>query len=189
MDFVTESSRIGLKLLKKNDLDLILKWWNDPQVTTSMGFPKGMGVTMEKLQKRFKHQFEKQQENPEAQIYIIYAKDLDRPIGELQYGQANYISKKCRLGIKIGEPFVQGKGYGKGALILFINYLFDYINMQLIEIDVFPENKNAFRLYKKLGFKEVEVLKDFWTDETGKSHDLVMMEVKKSEWGFNDIGN
>ena len=47
--------------------------------------------------------------------------------------------------------------------------------MQLIEIDVFPEN--AFWLYKKLGFKKLEVLKDFWSDQTAKSHDLVMMEV------------
>ena len=28
-----------------------------------------------------------------------------------------------------------------------INYLFSYLDMQLIEIDVFPENENAFWLY------------------------------------------
>jgi ribosomal protein S18 acetylase RimI-like enzyme len=38
--------------------------------------------------------------------------------------------------------------------------------MESILIDSFPENAPAYNLYKNVGFTELEILKDFWKDET-----------------------
>lgn len=65
---------------------------------------------------------------------------------------------------------------------MLINYLLNALEMNQINIDVFLENKNACGLYKKLKFKEVELLENFWTDETGKVHNLLMMTLKKDDF-------
>ncbi|QSX07233.1 GNAT family N-acetyltransferase [Sedimentibacter sp. zth1] len=187
MNIIAETSRISIKMLEESDLELIHKWWNDGRVTKHMGFPNGMKVTKEKLHHRFKEQIEEKNKILNTRIYIIYSKEMKKPIGELQYGEADMDKKKCRLGIKIGELDAQGKGNGKEALICFIQYLFNKLKMQLIEIDSFPENERAYNLYMRIGFKEVEILKKFWTDETNKIHDLVMMELKKGDWKFSEV--
>lgn len=164
-------SKVALRSVIEEDLHFLVKWWNDGEVTSSMGFPKGMGVTTEDLYKRFYKQFESN--DIESRIYLILADGI--PVGDLQYGQLNLEEGSCRLGIKIGESEARGKGIAKKALQMIMNDLQDTFHLKMIHIDVFPENKPAYHLYKKLGFEDVEILKDVWTDETGISHDLVMM--------------
>ena len=184
---IIESSRIYLEKLDERHLPNVLKWWNDSEVTKSMGFPNGMGVVIDKLKDRFLPQIERKNDLLESRMYIIVDKTLNKPIGELQYGQADFELGSCRLGIKIGEHDARGRGLGKESLKLFINYLIRDLNMSTIDIDVFPENLPAVYAYKKLGFIEQETLSDFWTDETGTTHDLMMLKLEKKDWMFSDI--
>lgn len=184
MNIIAETARISLRLLEESDLVLVEKWWNDGNITGPMGFPNGMRVTKESLYQRFKNQFINKNKVLNSRMYIIHSKELMKPIGELQYGEADMDKRVCRLGMKIGELSAHGKGYGKEALICFIQYLFDKLKMESLLIDCFPENAPAYNLYKKVGFTEVEILKDFWKDETNTSHDLIMMELNKSNWNL-----
>lgn len=59
---------------------------------------------------------------------------------------------------------------------LFIDYLVSEFDLNKIEIDTIHDNIRAYNLYKKLGFKEVQKIKDFWTDDQGKNHDIIFME-------------
>ena len=78
--------------------------------------------------------------------------------------------------MKISELSYQGKGLGEEALSAFINYLTSEFGLNKIEIDTIHDNIRAYNLYKKLGFQEVERIKDFWTDDQGNKHDIIFME-------------
>jgi RimJ/RimL family protein N-acetyltransferase len=78
------------------------------------------------------------------------------------------------IGIIIGEEKGRGKGIGYRAM----KYLEGQIKLhglKRIELGVFEFNKNAIKLYKKLGFKEIVRINDF-TYWQGKMWQDIRME-------------
>jgi len=177
-DFVFSTDRLGVRNLTHTDITLITRWWNDGNIMKDMGFVNGMGVTESDIYSRFENQLKNNSAILERRIYIITDKKTGKAIGELQYGELDLESKKCRIGIKISETEYQGKGLGKEALMHFIKYLKSEFGLKKIEIDTIHDNIRAYSLYKKLGFKEVQRIKDFWTDDQGKKHDIIFMELE-----------
>lgn len=177
MEYIFLSDRIGVRNLEHSDIPTITRWWNNGELMKDMGFINGMGVTEEGLLSRFEKQLKGENEILDSRIYIITDIKTGKAIGELQYGELDLENKKCRIAIKISELEYQGKGLGKEAILLFIEYLKSKFGLNKIEIDTIHDNIRAFELYKKLGFKEVERIKDFWTDDQGKKHDIIFMEM------------
>ncbi|WP_261129041.1 GNAT family N-acetyltransferase [Bacillus sp. Marseille-Q3570] len=101
-------------------------------------------------------------------IYLIYYDD--KLIGEMNYMiDPGHLFKRVPgtawIGITIGDPKGRGKGVGSQA----ITYLEERIRQQdleRIELGVFEFNKQAQKLYQKLGYKEIGRIQDFtyWKD-------------------------
>ena len=175
-DVIFESNRIRVRKLKYSDIPIIAIWWNNGLLMKDMGFINGMGVTESGLHERFSKQLNDQESILESRMFIITDINTGKEIGELQYGELDLKYKKCRIAIKISEIYFQGKGLGEEALSLFISYLTSEFSLNKIEIDTIHDNNRAYSLYKKLGFKETERIKDYWTDELGNNHDIIFME-------------
>jgi RimJ/RimL family protein N-acetyltransferase len=173
---IFESNRIRVRNLKRSDIPIITRWWNDGLLMKDMGFVNGMGVTESSLFSRFEKQLIDDDTVLESRMFIITDIATGKEIGELQYGELDLISKKCRIAIKISEIDYQGKGLGKEALSLFIDYLVAEFDLKKIEIDTIHKNIRAYNLYKNLGFVETERIKDYWTDDQGNKHDIIFME-------------
>ncbi|MRX74303.1 GNAT family N-acetyltransferase [Bacillus lacus] len=102
-------------------------------------------------------------------IYLIYLHD--ELIGEMNYViDPVHIYKKevgtAWIGITIGES----KGRGKGIGYLAIQFLEEQIKnegLNRIELGVFEYNKQAQKLYQKLGYKEICRIDNFtyWNDK------------------------
>jgi RimJ/RimL family protein N-acetyltransferase len=70
------------------------------------------------------------------------------------------VARTAWIGIIIGEKIARGRGIG----YLAMKYLEEQIKLQRlkrIELGVFEFNKNAIKLYKKLGYKEIARMNDF----------------------------
>ena len=173
---IFESSRIRVRKLNYSDIPMIVRWWNDGLLMKDMGFINGMGVTESSLFSRFSKQLNDHDTVLESRMFIITDIQTDREIGELQYGELDLKDKKCRIAIKISEIDFQGRGLGEEALSLFIDYLISEFSLNKIEIDTIHDNVRAYKLYKKLGFQEIERIKDYWTDDQGNKHDIIFME-------------
>lgn len=102
-------------------------------------------------------------------IYLIYLDD--QLIGEMNYMvDPSHLYKKehgtAWIGITIGESEGRGKGIGYVA----IQYLEEQIKKQglkRVELGVFEFNKQAQKLYEKLGYKEIGSIDSFtfWQDK------------------------
>lgn len=142
------------------------RWQNDPVLVPFIRLNKNKDdlerrkvITMEDLEKRLQDHF----------IYLIYLQD--RLIGEIEYQiDPRHVYKKetgtAWIGIVIGEEIGRGKGIG----YLAMQYLEEQIRLQgltRIELGVFEFNKNAIKLYRKLGYKEIARLNDstYWQDK------------------------
>jgi RimJ/RimL family protein N-acetyltransferase len=146
------------------------RWENDPAIIPltrpnkdKEDLERREKITLNDLSKRLEH-------HP---TYLIYLDDI--LIGEMNYMvDPGHLYKKeagtAWIGITIGEPQGRGKGFGNQA----IQYLEEQIKMEglaRIELGVFEFNKNAMKLYRKMGYKEIGYIENFtywegkmWTD-------------------------
>ena len=72
----------------------------------------------------------------------------------------------------------RGKGYGKKAIDLVLEYGFEHLNLHRIYLDTLESNTSAIGLYKKVGFKE-EGRKKQHIYKNGKYFDLICMCILK----------
>ena len=135
-------------------------WENDPNLIPFVRPNKDKAaletrevVTLKELEERLEHH----------QIYLIYIED--QVVGEMDFQvDPKHLFKKetgtAWLGIILGEETARGKGIGYLAL----QYLEEQIKLQglkRIELGVFEFNKQAIRLYEKLGYKEIATIENF----------------------------
>ncbi len=68
---------------------------------------------------------------------------------------------RAGVGILIEEEKNRGKGYGKEALRLIVNYCRDHLKMHQLYANILEDNIASIQLFKKNGFIEVGVKRDW----------------------------
>lgn len=85
------------------------------------------------------------------------------------------------LGIQIWERENVGKGYGRDALTVFLDWAFFVQNFRKICLDTLAANERAIRCYTAVGFREEGRLREHeWYN--GRYDDLVLMGITQREW-------
>ncbi len=119
-------------------------WLNDEEVNKYL--ESGGGYTIEKL-----NVFLKEQESKNIQFWAIVIKESNKHIGNIKIDPIkNSIGE---YGILIGDKIEWGKGYAKEASETIIHHCFDNLKLTEIQLGVKPNNINAIKLYKTLGFE------------------------------------
>ncbi len=170
---IIETERVRLRPFKKEDLDIVHTWRNDPELRfLAMMHP--YPVTREQDLAWFEHLL-----IDTSNKTISFACETRQDcllFGYFQLRDINQIQRHAFLGIVIGENSYRGKGYGREICSLGIMYGSNYLGLHKISLDVLADNKNAIALYIKLGFKEEGVFKfHFYFDN--KYHDVVRMAL------------
>ncbi|MDO5707621.1 MAG: GNAT family protein [Andreesenia angusta] len=75
-----------------------------------------------------------------------------RVIGFISIRNIRRFFKSAILGVTFDERYI-GKGYGTEALIGFLDYYFNTLNMRTMKLDVGMYNFRALKCYKNLGFE------------------------------------
>jgi len=151
---------IEIKRAKIEDSILLHSWWNNPELMKSVGYDEGLGIDIESVVESIKSK----------NIYLIWLNNT--PIGELNHKDVS--SGVMQFGIKIIPDF-QSKGYGYMILIQFFKYL-RILGANKFVLDVLKDNEKAIRLYKRLGFIQIEERVSGWVDPFGVARDYLIME-------------
>lgn len=176
-------NRTVIRQLEAGDEEFLYKWWNDNQLMEHATFPFGTMQSKEAIGKYVMSEIEIYDIFPPRKRYIICKKADMLPIGEINYADWDKRSQKCEFGIKICEIGEQGQGFGKDALVHFIDYLFKALNLNKIELTSMLDNQRAHKLYKQLGFKEIGTIREGCFDSrTGLFSDVMYMDLLKKEW-------
>ncbi len=64
---------------------------------------------------------------------------------------------------------------------LILDFGFNYINLNRIELSVYPHNLRAIKLYEKIGFVKVANLKQS-RYMNGKYIDEIIMDILRDDW-------
>jgi RimJ/RimL family protein N-acetyltransferase len=154
----------------KEITEAINRWENDPHIIPMIRPNKNKEalesryeVTIADLEKRLENHYS----------YLIYSDN--QLVGEMNYMiDPGHLFKKesgtAWIGITIGDPAGRGKGIGYLAME-HLECEIKRNGLRRIELGVFEFNKQAIKLYKKLGYNEIGRIEGFtywkekmWTD-------------------------
>lgn len=92
----------------------------------------------------------------------------------------------CEVGIGIGDKRYWGKGYGREAMTLILDYAFTLRNLRKVSLTVNGDNERAMGSYAACGFVEEGRLRQHvWNN--GRYIDLVQMGLLRDEWKRLDV--
>ena len=178
-----EGKKVVIRQLELGDEEYLYKWWNNGEMMAHAALCYGTLESKEGIRLKIVKEIENGSLYPDRKRFIICKKDTLEPIGEMGYGDLDRRSQKCDFGIKICETSEQGKGYGIDALYHFIDFMFRFLNLNKIELTSMIDNTRAHNLYRKLGFKEIGVIRQgFFDSRTGDFSDVLYMDLLKKEW-------
>lgn len=118
---------------------------------------------------------------PDTVIFGIRTIDSDTLVGSCQLHSINKTHRSAELQIRLGDTRSRGKGYGKTAVRLLLEFGFTDLNLNRIFVHVFADNAAAIRLYETTGFKREGALRSAAFID-GKFVDVLVMGILKAEF-------
>ena len=104
------------------------------------------------------------------------------PLGDIDIVRFQTQSRHAILGAGIGEPDYWGGGYGTDALLLVVDFAFDWLDLRRLWLSTMSINARVLRQMEKVGFTQEARQRDaFWVDGHGWA-DKVTFGLLRSEW-------
>ena len=175
-------SLVFLSPVAPEDGDLWARWLNDLEVALPLGGEACTVLPLEKM--RADANANAHAHDP---VFTIVEQNGGRPIGRCLLFGVDPVDRRAMCGIFIGEKDAWGKGYGTEALALLLDYAFNLLNLNSVELGVFAFNRRAIASYRRLGFKEIGVRRQFRLI-AGKAYDMILMDLLAAEFQSPFVG-
>lgn len=166
---------VVLRAVEREDLKLIHALERNVELTM-LGNGEWEPIPLAALEKQWEKRLEDDDDRSDFVIEVA-----GKVIGDIGLFRRNRRHGTAQLGICIGDPEYVGKGYGREALNLLLDWAFRIQNWRKITLDVFEVNERAIRMYRACGFREEGRLKQHFFFDGGYV-DLVIMSLLRSEW-------
>lgn len=171
-----KGDKVLLRAVTEDDLATMWSWDSDIELVTLGDDEPPLPRTLES----FREQINKHLNKPEeASIFAIEADGA--LIGTCSLFHFDPTARTAELGISIGDRDYWGRGYGREAVRLLLEYAFRYRNQHKVYLSTFDDNERAIHSYRGCGFVEEGRLREhIWVD--GRYKDMVYMGIMRSEW-------
>ncbi|MBC5636250.1 GNAT family N-acetyltransferase [Ornithinibacillus sp. BX22] len=171
------SRRVKLRKMEVEDIELYHTWRNDMEVMISTN--PALDVYSLQETKEF---VEGNIVMPHSsKSYIIEDRESTKAIGITSLINIDLKNRNAECIIDIGEKDYWGKGYGKEALTLLLDYAFLEMNLHRVSLKVFSFNERAIHLYRNIGFKKEGVSRQS-IYRKGSWHDTIHMGILQQEY-------
>ena len=189
--------RVRLRGIREADVDAIMTWINDPEVTKHFAAFDRQVTREEEL--RFVGQM---RASPSDCLFAIErvlersdgtASEAQPPreraphvedgalLGTVGLHQIYRPAQNARLGIMLGGPGARGAGLGQEALRLVIAYAFERLDLHKVWMVHYASNDRMRHIAHKLGFRAEGCLRDEYFHR-GAWHDMVRQGLLATEW-------
>jgi len=157
---------IGLRRLEMSDLDSIMEWINDPDVTKNFA---GMSSKITRDQEAAF--LEKMADSDTDRLYAV----VDRKghyLGNAGIHKIYWPARNGRVGIVLGARGARGRGYGQQTLKLLSAQAFLELDLHKLWLVHYSTNARMAHIATKLGFIEEGRLREEYF-HAGEYHDMV----------------
>lgn len=184
--FTLPGFRIALRPLAMDDLDAIMGWINDPEVTQNFA---GMSSPITRDQEAAF--LERTLASPDERLFA--AVDTDgRYLGNAGIHRIYWPARNGRLGVVLGAPGARGRGYGREAVALLSALGFTRLGLHKVWLMHYRANARMARICASLGFTVEGVMRDEYF-HGGAFHDMVRQSLLEQDFaarrdGWGTIG-
>ncbi len=147
----------------------IMAFRNDPKLGCFIGrtFPFTTERTVEDI-------------NGKDKVFLGIAQG-EEIIGFITLRNINLINGTAKMTTFIGAEQNLGKGVGREAHELMLQYAFNTLNLRKISAAIFAFNKRSIRCLEKSGFRREGVLeREYFVN--GEFHDDILFRLFREEW-------
>lgn len=165
---------IYLRALEKEDLDFLFLLENDSSIWEISGTntPYSKHVLQLYLDNAHRDIYEVKQ------LRLCICKNDHTAIGLIDLFDFDPKNFRAGIGIVIADAGQRNKGVGTEAIALLCNYAFYILNLKQLYANVLEDNLNSLHLFKKMGFLEVGVKKDWIFSGSGFKNEILFQKLK-----------
>jgi UDP-4-amino-4,6-dideoxy-N-acetyl-beta-L-altrosamine N-acetyltransferase len=167
--------RIRLRAIELEDLPLLQKWRNDPQVYQYFYEHEPLSLVMQRKW------FESFLQRNDEKLWIIETISGEA-IGTIGLVHLDWRNRKAELGrILIYPEEHRHGGYGSEAESLLLTYAFDHLNLNRLCAEVFADNEKGIHVHRRFGFKQEGVFRQY-VFKNGAFRDVVYLALLREEY-------
>jgi diamine N-acetyltransferase len=166
---------IKLRALEPEDLELLYEWENDDiywSISNTVS-PFSRFTLKRYIENSHKNIFETGQ-----QRFMIDHVEDNISIGTIDVFEFDPFHKRAGVGILIANKSYRRKGYASMSLICLINYCFKTLQLHQLYCNILANNLGSISLFKKQGFVQVGIKKDWVLVDDG-FEDVLMFQLIK----------
>lgn len=167
--------KIYLRAPEDGDEEIIAKTENHPDSRKTLFY--ALPTNLDSIQDKWN----KLHDDSNTIVFIICSKSPDKSIGIVAFHRIDWVGRMAIFYIAIADTENRSKGFGTESTQLVINYAFNTLNLNRIQLHVAVENKKAIAVYKKTGFVVEGTLRQAMF-RNGKYHDFYVMGLLKKDY-------
>ena len=164
---------IKLEKFTENDFERLINWIENEEMLVQFSGPIFKFPLTEK-------QLEKYLTEEKSIPFKVINTELNEIIGHCEiYKSENNVAKLCR--ILVGDKKLRGRGIGEKIVNKLVEYCFEVLKVEKVELNVYDWNESAISCYQKAGFEinpnkisEIEVKGETWIS--------LNMLLEKNKW-------
>lgn len=171
-----KSKSLYLSKIELEDLDILYKWFSDIEFLKNYDYVNPIPQTKDQVNKMILD-FESDEE---SKVFAIKLNNTNKIIAIGGFCDIVKDNEVATFFIGIGDKKERGKGYGKEAMNLILDYGFNNLKLYKIQLNVLEFNNTAINLYEKIGFIREGILREFVLRDK-KRYDLLLYGMFRNE--------
>ncbi|MFW9810434.1 MAG: GNAT family N-acetyltransferase [Candidatus Thorarchaeota archaeon] len=170
---------VTLRALEMSDLDHILRFFNTLELRKFLGPPI---VRSKKYLEQWLRNVSVWSPWRDGHLYLaVEEKDTKSFLGIARIEDIRLPHNRGEVGISIYDPAMRGKGYGTDAMLVLLGVGFNILGLNSIYLDTMEDNERSIKVYEKIGFRRVGLLRE--TEFIDGAHKgLLIMDILRKEF-------
>ncbi|WP_125152965.1 GNAT family N-acetyltransferase [Clostridium rectalis] len=171
------SDILKITAFREEDVDVVTKWYEDYKFLRFFDYNPAAPLHKEKVRQWLLQEIN----NENNFFFVIRDKNEEEMIGYIEIEEINWSNGVGTIAMGIGNNLNRGKGYGKEALSLVMEFAFMELNLHRLQLITISYNTIAIKLYESLGFKKEGVLREA-VKRDGFRYDIYQYGILLNEW-------
>lgn len=168
----TTTSHLIAESVVLRHVPLLMKWFNDPDISRYMDAPNET-YSKESIIEKF---FVLDQDDINL---IISEKEGRREIGFCSIYNINRSNQSGEISFLIGETQFQGKGYGKEMVGLLLSLAFRKVGLNSLMATVTQQNRQSVQVLEQAGFRNIGIRRQYHFLNEEKLDEILFEMIKE----------
>ncbi len=133
----------------------------------------------------FRHYFNtalKERENKASYPFAMFDKKENRYVGCTRYANISFKDKRLEIGWTWIDPLLHGSGINKHNKFLMLQFAFETLNLNRVELKTAGTNLKSQRAMEKIGAVREGVLRKHSINDVGVTRDTVYYSFINDDW-------